>query len=177
MLKFLKIFILCSLSILSMSLLHQGAQNWVQYSRCGLTSTGRLTSLDLLAVFFLIQPYHYQSLSLSLTINLIINLCGKAMLMAHISLGDHHDSPSYFLRGCFPPEWLPVRTGAWSCFSPCSGLCTILFWTSSGFLFILYIRYLHFFIYLFFWEVHESRLIMAITSNMWIFTIILWPKE
>jgi len=41
---------------MSMSHLHWGAQNWTQHSRCGLTSAeqqGRITSLDLLAVFSL----------------------------------------------------------------------------------------------------------------------------
>lgn len=47
----------CSVS--SLSLLSWGAQNWTQHSRCGLTRSewrGRITSLELLATLFLMNP-------------------------------------------------------------------------------------------------------------------------
>ena len=48
-----------SLVCLSMSLLYWGAQNWTQYSRCGLSTAvqrWRITSLDLLVMFYLMNP-------------------------------------------------------------------------------------------------------------------------
>ena len=48
-----------TVSSMFMSLLYRGAQNWAQYSKCGLTSAeqrGRITTLHLLAVLCVMQP-------------------------------------------------------------------------------------------------------------------------
>lgn len=78
-------------SSVSIPILHWGAQNRTQYSRCGLKSaeqSGRITPLDLLVTLFLMQP------SAAITCCwLVINFLSTTTPM------------------CFPAELLPRRLG------------------------------------------------------------------
>ena len=93
------------------------AQNWIQESRCGLTSAeqrGRITSVDLLVTVILTQS----------------RCCWTSLLPRYIasscSLWCPPGPQVPFLQSCFPESHPSACTGAWGCSSPGEGICIIL---------------------------------------------------
>ena len=95
MLQFLIIFMAAhwTLSSSSISVFYWRAQNWPQYSRCGLTNAeqrGRITSLGLLGNTLLNVAQNTSSFP-----------CGKGTLLAHVQPGVHQEPQVVFCQAAF----------------------------------------------------------------------------
>ena len=78
-----------------MSISYWEASNWAQYATCGLSSAeqrGRVTSLDLLVIFCLMQPRILLAL-----------LWGKGTLLPPVQPGVHQDPQVFFCQAAFQP--------------------------------------------------------------------------
>ena len=91
-------------SSISTSFSHWGAQNWAQWSRCGLTSAEqrvRILSLDLLAILCPMQPM------LSLTFFAAWAHCWLMFNLVSTR------TPTLFLPSCFSVGWPPACISTW----------------------------------------------------------------
>lgn len=107
-------------SSMSMSLLHWGAQNWTQHSKCvsPVLNKREVSPLDLLAVLCLMQPRMLLSFfATRVYCWLPLNFLSTRTMCP-------------FLRSCFPDEQASACTGVQAYSSPDAGLCLFPHWTS-----------------------------------------------